>query len=781
MRPSAPESLRKAVLDQPRPGSLTIAYTPDADRSPTENPPRFSWLPDIDDASRYVVEVSTNVEFEPESTHRYPGLAWNFFTPDETFAPGTYYWRYALWDEAESVPGSEWSAVRTFALAEGLPQTPVLSLAERRGRTKYAHPRLWLDGTELEAFSARIAADPTTCGWDIFFAKSVQPWIDRPIIAEPKPYPDNVRVASLWRQMYIDCQEVIYAIRHLAIAGRVLGDTRLLDRAREWLLAVAAWDTKGPTSRAYNDEAAFRVVVALAWGYDWLHDHLSEAERQSVRVVLLERTREVAEHVIGHARIHVFPYDSHAVRSLSAVLTPACIALDGESEEAMGWLDYTVDFLATLYSPWAGTDGGWAEGPHYWMTGIAYFIEAANLVAKYLGLDLYRRPFLQNTGAFPLYTKAPGTRRACFGDDSTLGDLPGLKVGYNVRQFAGVSGNGHYQWYFEQLKADAAGTEMAFYNYGWWDLNFDDLVYAHDHAPVASVEPADLPPVRWFKDIGWVAIQKHIHDPNRHIQFVFKSSPYGSLSHSHGDQNAFLLYAYGEDLAIQSGYYIAFNSSMHRDWRRQTRSKNAVLIGEKGQYAEKDKALARRASGSILDVTEAPGHVLIRADATAAYKVLNDTVLRVERDVHFVDDSYFIFVDRVETAQPQTLEWLCHTVGPIDAGKTSFRYRGERAGFSGQFIFSSNGAPRISVVEGFPGIDPAETEGLETHHHLRAEIEAATKHVLVTLLVPYALDAPKRIFSFIDDQGFATDIYFTDVDDRRFKLTLAKDFENAAI
>lgn len=49
-----------------------------------------------------------------------------------------------------------------------------------------------------------------------------------------------------------------------AIAGRVLGRDDLLDASRKWLLAVAGWDPKGATSRAYNDEAGFRIVVALA-------------------------------------------------------------------------------------------------------------------------------------------------------------------------------------------------------------------------------------------------------------------------------------------------------------------------------------------------------------------------------------------------------------------------------------------------------------------------------------------------------------------------------------
>ncbi|MBZ4288735.1 hypothetical protein LAN16_23000, partial [Mycobacterium tuberculosis] len=85
--------------------------------------------------------------------------------------------------------------------------------------------------------------------------------------------------------------------------------------------------------------------------------------------------------------------------------------------------------------------------PHYWTTAMAYFTEAANLLRAWTGHDLYRRPFFRNTGWFPPYAKAPDIRRSCFGDDSTLGDAPSLKVGYNMRQFAGVTGNPAFQWY----------------------------------------------------------------------------------------------------------------------------------------------------------------------------------------------------------------------------------------------------------------------------------------------------------------------------------------------
>jgi len=191
--------------------------------------------------------------------------------------------------------------------------------------------------------------------------------MDRDVMAEPAGYPNHQRTAPIWRQTYIDCQELIYAIRHLAIGGHVTQDAAMIARAKDWLMAAASWDPKGTTSRSYTDEWAFRVNLALAWGYDWLHDDLSDEERAVVLDALLARTRETADHIIKNANIQLFPFDSHAVRAVSAVLIPSCIAMLDEAPEARDWLDYSVEFLSTVYSPWGDSDGGWAEGPHYWI------------------------------------------------------------------------------------------------------------------------------------------------------------------------------------------------------------------------------------------------------------------------------------------------------------------------------------------------------------------------------------------------------------------------------
>ena len=763
-------------LEQPATGRLTLQPSPNPLTVLSENPPRFSWIPDIDAGARYALRLRATDGAEPGAIIA-SGLRLNFHTPACCLPPGRYAWSYALWSEANTAPVSQWSTELEFELPAYLPQSPGMPHAQRYAHCSGAHPRLWLSPTERDAFTAALKQDPQHLGWPDFFDKAVQPWAGREPIAEPQPYPGHKRTPALWRQMYIDCQEILYAVRHLAIAGQVLGDAELTGQARHWLLHTARFDVRGTTSRAYNDEAAFRIAGALAWGYDWLYDELSEAERAEVRAALSARLEEVATHVIEHARIHVFPYDSHAVRSVASVMVPACIALLGEHPRAQEWLDFAIDYYDTLYSPWAGADGGWAEGPHYWTTAMAYMIEAGNLIKKFTRHDLYRRVFFQHTGSFPLYTKAPDTRRNCFGDDSTLGDLPSMKVGYNIRHFAALNGDGHLQWYFDRICQLAAGTEGEFYNHGWWSFAFDDLQYRHDWPAVAALEPADLPALKHFQDVGWVAVQRDMHDPERHFQFTTKCSRYGSISHSHGDQGAFLLYAYGEELAIQSGYYVGFGTSMHRNWRRLTKSKNAILIDGRGQYAGADKALQIQSTGTVLAATESPdGSIFISLDPTPAYRIEIPYLRSYRRDFHLIRGKHLVVVDEVELEQEGQVQWLMQLTGSPQLGQNSFRHESEQAGITGEFLFSSSGPVTLSRIAGFDDVDPAEFAGQALHHRVVATTAPATSHSLVTLLTPYRLGQAERLQHFIDDQGFATHLYFQDAADQSYSINLAKRF-----
>ncbi len=754
------------TLFQPESGILTVQYAPNESSQLIENPPRFTWMAAQQEDDQYVLQIASSADFTIDQTVSIQPIPYNLYTPDYALIPGIYYWRYALLVQNDSLSDymeqTEWSQVRSFTVPEHLPETPLPGRKGRYAKTNPSHPRLWLNSQELVDFRLRVQEDSIECGWDEFYEKSVVPWLHRELVPEPARYPENKRVARLWRQMYMDCQESLYAIRHLSVAGVILQDSTILEKAKLWLLHVNGWDVEGTTSRDYNDEASFRIAGALAWGYDWLYNDLNDAERELVRRNLYRRTEQIASHVIERSMIHQVPYDSHAVRSLSSVLVPCCIAMLHEEREATGWLDYTIEYYAGIYSPWGGEDGGWAEGPLYWTTGMAFVTDAMNLLRKYVNIDLYKRPFFQRTGDFPLYCNSPDTIRTSFGDQSTLGDPTSLKTAFNIRQFAGVTGSGLYQWYYEQVKKTDIDADSKFYNYGWWDFRFDEMLYRYDYPQVSVVAPVEIPEIRWFRDIGWVAMHHRMDRPDEHIMLLTKSSRYGSISHSHGDQNAFLLHAFGEPLAIESGYYVAFGSTMHRNWRRQTISTNSILVDGQGQYAGNHKVLNMAASGTVEEVISDAAYSYVRSNATAAYQENVPYLERYVREIYFCNHSYFVIVDYIDLTQPGKVDWLFHTLHPMKLSNQAFYVDGEKADMLGRFVYSSSGDVTLSQHDQFIDVDPEEIHGLANQWHLHATTKSARSHRLVTLLVPMKKGESKYVSYFLDDQDHGVHIYLTD-------------------
>jgi hypothetical protein len=105
--------------------------------------------------------------------------------------------------------------------------------------------------------------------------------------------------------------------------------------------------------------------------------------------------------------------------------------------------------------------------------------------------------------------------------------------------------------------------------------------------PLPKARPlSQLPPNRYFADVGWVSLHSALGKPDQDIHVTFRASPYGSFSHSHADQNGFILNAFGEGLAINSAYREFHNSPHHDQWTRQSISKNVLLLDGVGQLAK---------------------------------------------------------------------------------------------------------------------------------------------------------------------------------------------------
>jgi hypothetical protein len=234
-----------------------------------------------------------------------------------------------------------------------------------------------------------------------------------------------------------------------------------------------------------------------------------------------------------------------------------------------------------------------------------------------------------------------------------------------------------------------------------------------DKALPAAKPLSGLPQQRFFRDVGWVSMHSALGRPNDDIHITFKSSPYGSFSHSHADQNAFILNAFGEGLAINSAYREFHRSPHHQQWTWQTKSKNDILIDGLGQAAQ-DK----NAKGKITRFEVSDRAVCTTGDATVAYQSgQNDPgrVKRVTRDLVFIDSRYVVLRDRIVLNTAGKLSWLLHAEGNLSWEQSTkralIRGAGKKATLIAQLV-SPGVEWRGSVTDQFPvPIDSKYTSG----------------------------------------------------------------------
>jgi hypothetical protein len=544
---------------------------------------------------------------------------------------------------------------------------------------------------------------------------------------DPEPSRRTSDRADRWRAAQDVCGQVAGVAQAATLLWLVSGEEKYLEKAREFLVKVCAWhfapDWKsgpvpGATDIDYNDEAHFRLWRTLPLIYDQIRDRLGPDEKQIVLAHFKTRGERSVDW-IKKARVEKLRRNSlaaspasHPVRFM-AMTGLSGLALWDDLPEAREWWRFAYYFYRDQFSPWGGADGGWAEGNAYWRGTMEHAVFEDALLA--IGDPLaYASPFWRNSPYFALYNVQPYLHTV-FGDTSNAGrfNLEPVVADY-LEHMARVLQNGHLRSYAALCRDPRPRPE----DRGLVGL---DRIYPtvcellvrdfNDSAfPMPALEPGGLPQERFFSDVGWVSMHSALGRPDDDIQVTFKSSPYGSFSHSHADQNAFILNAYGEGLAINSAYREYHRSPFHKGWTWQTRSKNAILIDGQGQ-----KPQDKLSCGKITRFKVADRYVWATGDATAAYQTLQPSgrVARVTRDLVFVDRRYLVVRDRVSLATPARISWLLHAERNLswDGASGTARIRGDRAALIARVV-----APEVtwigSVTDQFPlPVDPKYTSG----------------------------------------------------------------------
>jgi len=681
---SAPAPDGAYVLKEPAATPADLGYRPLEGEKVFNTPPSLVWLNDPP-AISYEVQWAQNEDFKDAVT--ISDVIYNAYTHSAPLPAGKYFWRYRALNAQKAA--SNWSKKRSFHVPPNAVRNSIPTRAQQKERVPREHPRLLMrpenlgklkelaKGTEAESFSAVLVSAQK--------------------IMKEKPAPEPKDKSQGWNNFMV-IQRTARECEILAFAHLITGEQRYADAARQWLLNFASWDPAGCTNYRSLHYGSSGTLYGISRAYDWLYPVLTAEERETVKKTMKQRGDEVLSLMKkGKGIVDIGgSFESHENIAYS-MLGEAGIAFFGEIEGADLWLDGVLNKFVAAYPPWGDSDGGWHEGHKYWacyMSCVHWWLLAQR---EALGVEAFKKEYFLHSLDYALYVVPPGAPH------SGMGDLC-----FGAGSAMNVEGRGNiFIDYFLRAAGRQPGNHAAYWRW-WadgWKFKADSPVYAFLNRAVTGPlpepkAPTDIPQSKVFRGIGIASMHYDLANAANDVHILFKSSPFGTISHGNTPQNAFSLDAYGEPLLVDISYRDGWATPFHSKWVWETRSHNAVLVHGKGQPARSPIG-----TGEIVDWQFGREVDYVVGDATHAYPGI---LKRFRRHILFVKPRFVVIYDDLVPSTSSTFQWELHSLKPIQFDERTSRLSVEQpqAGVEVQYVTDLP----LDYLQ-WDGYDPAPREG----------------------------------------------------------------------
>ena len=579
-------------------------------------------------------------------TEPQPWCMYNLHRPLEE---GTWFWRFRSL-KADGTGESAWSETFRFEVTTGLPTfiTPTFETFLQNAPRIY--PRLYCFlNPRIDAARRNVTSHPE---YRQLTARASLALADDYTTGGLAARAETLRQHATWLyHAYMLTRQSTYA-----------------NKLKELLAALTA--TPPTDSELFADNfTSSAIALCHAAAYDLLYDRLTDAERAASEAEMLRVLRHYYAENVGYQENHIF--DNHFWQQNMRIYFQCAFLLYSNpqySDEVLPMLEYYYE-LWTARTPAGGfnRDGMWHNGTGYFTANVktlAYMPALLSYVARY---DFLQHPWYRNCGQALVYSFPPHSVSNGFGDMSESASEPNRLTAAFADYIAREVGDSYAGWYATECSdLVQADYELRLYRM-CADRSYDTAL------------PADAPHLVWYKDAGEVAMHSRPGDTEHDLALSFRSSTFGSGSHTTASQNAFNLLYGGENIYRSSGYYQNFSDAHNLMSYRHTRAHNTILVNGIGQpystegYGNVVRALTgNHISYCLGDASHAYCGVTDDPLWTAAFEAAGITqtpengfgetpLTKYRRHVLMLHPDIVLIYDELEASEAARWDWLLHS------------------------------------------------------------------------------------------------------------------------
>ncbi|TNF42296.1 MAG: DUF4962 domain-containing protein [Bacteroidetes bacterium] len=617
--------------------------TPSAGEEPEFNSPSFEWP--SKKRAKYSVRLSSSKDFSTDLIEK-DEIPFAIFNPHKILDEGKWFWQY-------KTEGGKWNEIDSFLITSSTPKFATPEIKKVLQEIPAEHPRVLVRKADLDEFRTRAKEYRESA----IIIREADKYLNQPPPSEESVLPvykgrndfENEKIALLAsKKTGWHFHEVLNLLSQAYV---LTGDKKYFETAKKWMLEVSKWDPNGPSHT--SDFGDSGIMTGLAVGVDTFWDLLTKTERD--RIIKPAAVRANQFYILWISQVESRSSSMHVWQHILHRMLYASLAFSGEIPEAGLWLEYIYELWIAQSPKMGEKDGAWINGTGYFRMNTLTMYDVSAVFKDLTGVDFLWSEFYRNNPRWLIYAFPPKSVADGFCNDGNKHPEPTVNYAGFADAAARIFQDSYALWYSNEVTKSLGLQISDDDEFRWYRIQ-----RGYKMKLPQPVREFNLPQAAKFPDVGVVYMNTSLQNPETNLMLSLRSSPFGSLAHTHADQNTFNIAYGGEKLFYNTGYRPAMGDPHFLGWYKHTQGHNGILIDGQGQ------PFSDGAYGWIPRFLHGEQISYAVGDASNAYSGEFDKIKTELGMKHFrrhyimLRPSVIVIYDELEAGHKAQWSWLLH-------------------------------------------------------------------------------------------------------------------------